>query len=116
MKPLYAKFFNSEPLGAAGQVEGDATPDANPDLPKRLITLFIQTQVGKTITVHLKSEIMMSMTVVQLKNVIESIEGIPEDQQRLVHAGTLLDNPDTLVNHGIQDNSTLHLVLRLLGC
>jgi hypothetical protein len=38
------------------------------------------------------------------------------DQIRLVYAGQQLEDARTLADHGIQRESTLHMVQRLRGC
>ena len=46
---------------------------------------------------------------------IEEQEGIPSNLQRLIYVGKQLEDGHTLADYNVVRDSTLHLVLRLLG-
>lgn len=84
--------------------------DAHSDLFK-LDQMFVKTLTGKTMTVSWGP----SETVAALKATIQAKEGIPPDQQRLIFAGTALDDQHTRMYYMIGGHATMHLVLRLRG-
>ena len=54
--------------------------------------------------------------MLELKELIEAVEGIPTEQQRLVFADKQLEEGGALADYGMQHKAVVHLVLRLSGC
>jgi len=73
--------------------------------------VFVKTLSGKTISVDVEPD----ESVESLKAKIREKEGVPLDQQRIIFGGKHLDELKTLSDYDIDDDSTLHLVLRLRG-
>ena len=65
----------------------------------------------KTITVEVED----SETTSMLKNKIQDKEGISASQQRLIYAGTQLEDGRAVAEYNVKKESTLHLLLRLRG-
>jgi hypothetical protein len=83
-----------------------------PSNPKpRFIQVFCKTLTGKTITMDTVS----NATIEDLKLIIKKKEGIPVDQLKLSFCGLDLENYKHLYEYGIQEESIIHIILRLRG-
>ncbi|KAL7561426.1 hypothetical protein ACA910_009283 [Epithemia clementina (nom. ined.)] len=76
------------------------------------ISLYVKTLTGKTITLPLFP---LYTRIDDVKLAIQSLEGLPPDQQRLIWAGKQLEDALTLEQYRIEKGCTLHLILRLRG-
>ncbi len=82
------------------------------ELPEQLIQVFIMDLNNKTYTYKLSN----NSLVIKLKEMIQTKQDISINRQRLIHSGRQLEDDKTLREYGIQNDNTLHLVLRLRGC
>jgi ubiquitin len=73
--------------------------------------IFVKTLTGKTLTL----DVLPSDTIEAVKRLVQNREGIPPEKQRLVCGGKQLQDRRTLSDSGIENASTLHLLLRLLS-
>jgi len=55
-------------------------------------------------------------TIHEVKNAIQSVFGMPPNQQRLVFAGRQLSDMQTLAYYNVEKHSTLHVIQKLSGC
>lgn len=72
---------------------------------------YVKTLTGKSINISYDR----NMSILNIKQHINSIENIPVEQQRLIFSGKQLEDSNTLGFYNIPSGSTIHLVLRLRG-
>jgi ubiquitin len=82
-----------------------------PAMAKGDTQIFLKTLTGKT----LKLKVDLRDTIEAVKLLIQHMEGIPPDQQRLIFAGMQLEDKNTLSSYKVAKEATLHMVLLLRG-
>lgn len=73
--------------------------------------LNVKTLSGESITIDVDPE----ESIASVKQKISQHEGIPPEQQRLIFGGKQLDSSNCVSDYNIENDCTLHLVLRLKG-
>jgi len=73
--------------------------------------LFVKTLTGKTVSIEVEE----GESIEDVKAKIAEKEGIPPEQQRLIFGGQQLQDAKTIGDYDIGEDSTLHLVLRLVS-
>eukprot|EP01091_Cochliopodium_minus_P003494 TRINITY_DN13416_c0_g1_i1.p1 TRINITY_DN13416_c0_g1~~TRINITY_DN13416_c0_g1_i1.p1 ORF type:complete len:158 (+),score=40.82 TRINITY_DN13416_c0_g1_i1:36-476(+) len=105
-------IISSNRIGYKNTSSSLNTTTSNNNLPnKKDLTIFVKTMTGKTITI----ETSLQNTINQVEESIQDKEGIPPGQQKLIYAGKDLEDDTTLSENGIEEESTLHLLLNLRG-
>lgn len=82
----------------------------NPHRPSRNITLQVKTLDGKTTPI---AKLSRQDTVAYLKQCFENATGVQTCSQRIIHAGTQLENTQTLQDYNLSDGDEVHMVFRL---
>jgi hypothetical protein len=83
--------------------------------PERAFTLIDIGSGLRGITVNTLTGKSIAITVESIKFYIFEVEGIPPDQMRLIFEGKQMEDGPTLADYGVTQDSTVHLVLRMLG-
>lgn len=99
-------------VGEGVQLGRDRCLVVSNEIVDKPIRVYVKTLTGKTITLDMPSQLNL---ISDFKSAICQKEGIPNDQQRLIFAGVHLLDHESLFSYGIQNESVMHLVLRLRG-
>jgi ubiquitin C len=75
------------------------------------IHITVKTLTGKSIPLDVDT----GDTIKVVKEKIETKEGYPSDQQRLIYHGQQLEDDRTVADYKVRPDDTLHLVMRLRG-
>ena len=73
--------------------------------------IFVKSLTGQCMTF----DVDQNESIDLIKAKIQEKQGIPQEQQRLIWAGKDLQIGKTLSDYNIQQDSTLHLVIRVRG-
>lgn len=76
-----------------------------------MMQVFVKTITNRSITLNVES----STKISEVKELINNKEGIPVQEIRLLYSGKQLEDTHTLNDYNVQNESTLHMVLRLKG-
>ena len=68
---------------------------------------FMKTEAGKTITFYISCD----DKIKSVKAIIQNLEGIPRDLQKLIYNGKQLEDNGTLADYNICPESTIDLVI-----
>jgi hypothetical protein len=113
---LAARERRDEPMGEADSVSehGDQEQsDLRPTdpVPHGTFPLRIKFLSGKICRVNVAGH----MRIERVKNLLEDVEGIPPDMQRLIFEGRQLEYDRTVADYGVSPKSVVHIVTRLTG-
>ena len=73
--------------------------------------IFVTTLSGRSVTMEVDAK----DSIANVKAKVHDKEGVPPEDQRLLYCGRQLEDEYTIDDYQIENNSTLHLVMRLRG-
>lgn len=78
-------------------------------LDRSYLTINVKMLTGETFVLEVET----NEPIEEVKRMIQDKAGIPPEQQRLIHAGTLIDDGGCLSDYSIQKEATVYLIRRL---
>ncbi|CAF3415795.1 unnamed protein product, partial [Rotaria socialis] len=103
---LSSKLYENNSIIMVKLLEESASTESSSNFD-----IFAKTLTGKTITIKVNS----AMNIYTVKQLIQDMEGIPSDLQRLIFPSKKLEDERTLSDYNIQNGSMFHIVLCLRG-
>lgn len=79
---------------------------------KQRIQVFVKGLAGRTFSISVSPEELVR----NVKRKIQPLENVLPKDQRLIFGGRQLEDERTLADYKVQQESTLHLCVRLVGC
>ena len=76
-----------------------------------MLQLFVRTVSGRTLPLQVES----GKTVESVKQMLQELENVDVDHQRLVFAGKELDDSKTLESYNIKGDETLEMLFKIAG-
>ena len=107
MTGIYRAVFSADPIGYDGPRMIYPPRNSSDGMQ-----IFVKIPTGRTVLLDVNKY----DTTEDVMTKIQDREGIPRDQQRLIHAGAFLQPGETLEENRISEDSTLFLTRRLAGC
>jgi hypothetical protein len=99
----FADVFDTESFTKENPIVFEPKPDT--------FTIQVKSMTGRLHPIT----VIPSMTVMEIKQLIEKVEQYAPDQQRIVYCGKQLSDDKQLKVYSIQPDATLHLIIRLRG-
>ncbi|KAH7699726.1 Polyubiqutin 4 [Aphelenchoides avenae] len=105
-------------------IKAGAELDVRMPLCSKNMNLFVKNTMGQTICVRIMTRngpyafpgVSLTDTIGRLKEDLYFVDGVRPEYQRITFGGRILENDKTLADYELQNESTIHMVLRLRGC
>ncbi|KAH7720726.1 Polyubiqutin 4 [Aphelenchoides avenae] len=118
-----ARLHENRTLRESG-IKAGAELDVRMPLCSKNMNLFVKTTMGQRICIRIMTRngpyafpgVSLTDTIGRLKEGLYSVDGVRPEYQRVMFGGRILENDKTLADYELQNESTIHMVLRLRGC
>ena len=108
---LLRQWYESSLQPMSWPNQGEKNDNRRAIRPQQEMQIFVKVMTGRTITLTVTRD----TNIEEIREMIQSIEGVHSSQQRILYGGKQLGDGKCLDDYCILDESTLHLMLRLCG-